>query len=185
MTLTDDAADIGLTRKRIQTLAESRLRAARLYNASIFELAEDETYAELLERLDELFCGRTSTSTLPCQTMRSHTTFHFRRLCTTLYRVLNFLADTWKRGGAGTHGGDAGFIMQSLSEKIDEFVLEYLRVNEEACDAGSLWSAHWPWLVVYSPRASRRGRSPSRCTASTTATRSRRRRCGRGRGSPS
>lgn len=33
----------------------------------------------------------------------------------------------------GTHVGDPGFILQSLSEKLDKFLVEYLRVNEEDC----------------------------------------------------
>ena len=40
---------------------------------------------------------------------------------------------TWESLGFGTHGGDAGFIMQGLSEDLDKFVLEYLRVNENYC----------------------------------------------------
>ena len=68
-------ADIGLTVDRIQTMAESRLRAARLYDAT-----------------------------------------------------------TWHIGAAGTHSGDARFILQGLSEALDRFILEYLRVNEDACD---------------------------------------------------
>ena len=33
----------------------------------------------------------------------------------------------------GTHGGDDGFIVQSVSELLDTFLVEYLRVNDEAC----------------------------------------------------
>ena len=40
---------------------------------------------------------------------------------------------TWRIGTYGTHGGDAGYILQALSEKLDKFILEYLRVNESAC----------------------------------------------------
>ena len=43
-------------------------------------------------------------------------------------------ASTWTTGGDGTHVGDAGFILQGLSEDLDRFILEYLRVNEDACD---------------------------------------------------
>ncbi len=45
----------------------------------------------------------------------------------------NGFAATWDTGSYGTHGGDAGHIMQSVSERLDRFVLEYLRVNETAC----------------------------------------------------
>ena len=43
------------------------------------------------------------------------------------------LAATWETGHYGTHGGDAGYIMQIVSEYLDRFILEYLRVNETAC----------------------------------------------------
>ena len=31
------------------------------------------------------------------------------------------------------HGGEASFLLQNLSESLDAFVLDYLRVNESAC----------------------------------------------------
>ena len=40
---------------------------------------------------------------------------------------------TWDLGATGTHGGDAGYVLQTLSEFVDTFVVEYLRVNEAAC----------------------------------------------------
>ncbi len=43
------------------------------------------------------------------------------------------MAETWHTGSAGTHGGDASFILQGVSEHMDRFVVEYLRVNESAC----------------------------------------------------
>ncbi len=42
-------------------------------------------------------------------------------------------AATWETGSLGTHGGDAGFILQAVAEHTDKFVNEYLRVNDEAC----------------------------------------------------
>ena len=45
----------------------------------------------------------------------------------------NGFAVTWDTGSHGTHGGNAGYILQSVSEHLDRFVLEYLRVNEAAC----------------------------------------------------
>ena len=37
------------------------------------------------------------------------------------------------RGSTGTHGGDAGFILSAVSQHLDKFLVEYLRVNEENC----------------------------------------------------
>ena len=44
-------------------------------------------------------------------------------------------ATTWSRGriGYGPVENLAGTIMQIVSEQLDRFILEYLRVNEEAC----------------------------------------------------
>ena len=43
-------------------------------------------------------------------------------------------AETWSSASSGTTGASGGnFIMQALSEHLDRFVLEYLRVNEDAC----------------------------------------------------
>ena len=39
----------------------------------------------------------------------------------------------WETGSYGTHGGDADYILQAVSERLDRFILEYLRVNETAC----------------------------------------------------
>ena len=37
-------------------------------------------------------------------------------------------------GSFGTHGGDADYIMQGLSENLDAFIGDYLRVTAEACE---------------------------------------------------
>ena len=44
-------------------------------------------------------------------------------------------ATTWELGGAGTHGRDgAAYILSGLAGYMDRFLVEYLRVNESACD---------------------------------------------------
>ena len=45
----------------------------------------------------------------------------------------NGFAVTWETGNYGIHSGDADYILQGVSEKLDRFILEYLRVNETAC----------------------------------------------------
>ena len=42
-------------------------------------------------------------------------------------------ATTWNTGSTGTHGGDPGFILSTASGLLDLFLVEFLRVNEEAC----------------------------------------------------
>ena len=45
----------------------------------------------------------------------------------------NHIATTWTSSSVGTHGGDPGHIVQALSEQVDKFVVEYLRVNGKDC----------------------------------------------------
>ena len=42
-------------------------------------------------------------------------------------------ARTWTRGSVGTHGNDAGYIRSFVAEYLDQFLADYLRVNESAC----------------------------------------------------
>ena len=50
------------------------------------------------------------------------------------FRELTGEVTTWELGSTGTHGKDSGFIIQNISSKVDRFLVEYLRVNETACD---------------------------------------------------
>ena len=44
------------------------------------------------------------------------------------------LAGFWDRGSTGVYGGvDVGFIVSSVAEKVDEFLADYLRINDAAC----------------------------------------------------
>ena len=42
-------------------------------------------------------------------------------------------AYTWIRTSVGTHGRDESYILSSVSRKVDEFIDEYLRVNDSDC----------------------------------------------------
>ena len=42
----------------------------------------------------------------------------------------------WGTGATGTHGGDAQYLLDLASRHLDEFVVKYLRVNEEPCTPG-------------------------------------------------
>ena len=42
-------------------------------------------------------------------------------------------AETWSKSGVGTHGLDSGYILSHVAQYTDEFLVEYLRVNETAC----------------------------------------------------
>ncbi len=116
--LSGDAADIDLTEERIQTLAESRLRAARLYDAA----ALLPLYVNVGVLVSENLRGGAFSINVS-----------FYKLLRDVVSDRTWVAATWEAGNFGTHDGDAGYILQFVSEKLDRFILEYLRVNETAC----------------------------------------------------
>ena len=111
--LNNDAAEMGLTKERIETLARSRLRAARIYRNSLFE-----TYLYVrITVISRAFA----------------TEIKFKKYLFDPISEENYHAPTWTAESVGTHGQNASFILQGLSELVDEFIDEYLRVNAEAC----------------------------------------------------
>ena len=116
--LSGEAADIGLTEEHIQTLAESRLRVARLYDAAVLPFL----YVRVSVLVSENRRGGTFSIDVT-----------FNKYLRDGVSDRDGYAATWDTGGHGTHGGDADFILQGVSGYLDEFILEYLRVNETAC----------------------------------------------------
>lgn len=130
--VSDGAEEIGLTSKRLSDLVELRLRTARLYSAD-----------------DTLVVGgppgtRSPWSPYLFVNVRAHkpsgypAAFRFDVKYMKVFTIdirgtrESSNATTWERGTVGYGGRD--FILDRLSEYIDEFILEYLRVNEDACD---------------------------------------------------
>ena len=113
--LSDDAAEIGLTEERLRFAAESRLRAARLYTA------DRGTPYYLYVNVHVV--GRGVSTSL-----------EYNKMLFDPASGESGMATTWDIGQTGTHGQDAAaFIVSGLSEVLDRFLTEYLRVNEEAC----------------------------------------------------
>ena len=111
--LPPDAAAISLTQERIRTLAENRLRAARLFSDDLLP-----TYLQVNVKVLRLAFA---------------VDFRFNKL---LYDPVSneaWPAATWGHGAAGPHASDGDYVLQHLSETMDQFLLEYLRVNEDAC----------------------------------------------------
>ena len=111
-TLHPDAAEIGLTEASIQAAVESRLRSARLYDSA----ADPRLYVNVL------VSGMAVAINLDYQKPVHDPASGVTRVAT-----------TWDTGGGGTHGGGAASILSSISGYMDEFLVEYLRVNEAAC----------------------------------------------------
>ncbi len=115
--LHSDAADIGLTKEALQAAAESRLRAARLYTED-YERAD---FARLYVNVNVVG---------PAYSI----SVEYQKTVRDVFRGVG-TATTWDSGSAGTHEGDADYIVSPLSQHLDRFLAAYLRVNEEACGA--------------------------------------------------
>ena len=110
----EDMKNVGLTKDRVQFAVESRLRGARL-------LRSGTVSAPLLQ----VRVGVT-------RTMYDVNMGYYKRLWDPLTDRYG-LAETWTAGSVGTHGSKADDIVSKLSELLDKFLTNYLRVNEAAC----------------------------------------------------
>lgn len=114
--LHDDAKVIGLTRERLQAAAESRLRAARLYTEYPAGVTGSLLY------VNASVVGPAFDLSLE---------FH-----KPLFDPVSSVARptmTWRAAVTGTHSGLSGFIVHSLSQELDKFLADFLRVNEKHC----------------------------------------------------
>ena len=112
--LESSAKKIGLTKEAVQATVESRLRSARLY-------ASEEFKSHLFV---EVLVIRNAFSI----------TLRYNKVVYEPVSGESLAAITWIKGGTGVHGDDAGYILSHLSQYMDRFILEYLRVNEDACE---------------------------------------------------
>ena len=112
--LSGDAAEIYLTEAAIQAAVESRLRSARLYDADALPYLY--VSVSVVERAFGL-------------------NLQYKKLLYDQVTDETLFAPTWESAGIGTHGRDgAAFILSGLAGYMDRFLVEYLRVNESACD---------------------------------------------------
>ena len=107
-----DASEIGLTEESVRAAVESRLRAARLYDAEATHLL----YVNV-NVVGPVF----------------HVALALNKRVYDLSSDTINLATTWHTGATGTHGGDAGYILSAVSRHMDRFLVAFFRVNEAAC----------------------------------------------------
>lgn len=111
--LDDDAEDIGLTEQVVINAAESRLRAARLYGTSRSEYL----YVRITVTKNSAFSIE----------------LNFHKSFLDDHSKVIFPASTWNRGTIGI-SRNASYILGHISRLLDEFIVEFLRVNESACN---------------------------------------------------
>ncbi len=119
--LPDNAGKIGLRKEDTETTTRSRLRGARIYGKS----ADPYLYVNVnvvgpAFALDVEFRRRVRVSRPFGEEPKGAD-------------PLTGYASTWRAGGAGTHGGDASYVLSSVSRYVDKFIDEYLRVNADSC----------------------------------------------------
>ena len=108
-----DARNVGLTGERLRFAAESRLRGARLY--------QGEPGAPYLYVRVNIVGPAFSVD------------LQYNKWLFDPASGLGGVAPTWRRGVTGTHGRTAEYIVSALSGLLDQFLTEYLRVNERVC----------------------------------------------------
>lgn len=110
--LSKDAADIGLTKERLRTRAELRLRQARFRPDR--QAGTEYVYVRV-NVVGSAFSVRVE----------------FRRtLSYTVSQVIRQIsATTWDHGGVGAHGGSSEYVVQSLDASLDAFLNDYLAAN--------------------------------------------------------
>ena len=116
--LEGDAQEIQLTDDQVQAALESRLRAASIY-------AEDDSPA--LELLHVVVSIHGPTMALALR---------FMKPVRDAFGQVG-IATAWEGMSSGTHGRDARGVINFLTEHLDEFLANYLRVNESACSRRS------------------------------------------------
>ena len=114
--VTYDAFVIGLTKDRLQLATEIRLREARLYTEDSAKAADAYLYVNA-----NVYRAAFSL------------TVKYRKQLFDPVSGETWFATTWNKSIIGTHGGDPEYITQSLSAKLGEFLVEYLRVNAKDC----------------------------------------------------
>jgi hypothetical protein len=115
-----EAANRGdLTEEQIRNAAESRLRAAGIYDS------EANPYLYIRITVGDPQMGRFPFYSI--EVKYSRTLFEPRL-------PWSRSAATWRIGSAGQ--GDSSFILSDLSQHLDKFLVDYLRIRDsEACQA--------------------------------------------------
>ena len=108
-----DAESIGLTREAVRLAVESRLRAARIYR-----LEQEGPYLSVR-------VGKVTHS--------FGVLVALRKLVYDPLSQKGGFAITWESSMFGIHGDSASYVLSALSQNLDKFISEYLRVNESAC----------------------------------------------------
>ena len=120
----NEASKIGLTKEAIETAVRSRLRGARIFRNNP-DLRSQSPKRERNGFLQvQVHLGATYVSW----------SIRFEKLMTDWPTdLLGWTPTGWRTGAFGGHRDDSYYIVSSIAPGIDEFIDDYLRVNESAC----------------------------------------------------
>ena len=119
-----EASKIGLTRESIETAVRSRLRGARIFRNNPDLRSQPLT----LERNGFLQVSVALTTASLGMSMR------FEKVMTDEASGHDGWTPTgWRRGLIGGHADDGYCVLSGIASATDEFIDDYLRVNESAC----------------------------------------------------
>ena len=121
--LNEDATEISLTEESIETTVRSRLRSARIY--------DDESLPYIYVNVNVV--GQAFHIGISLNQLLLKPPIMDLKTEQEVYPASVFPATTWNIGGSGTHGSDAGYILQAIAQYTDKFIDEYFRVNEKVC----------------------------------------------------
>ncbi|MCY4645754.1 MAG: hypothetical protein OXE73_02550 [Gammaproteobacteria bacterium] len=133
----DDTDDLGLSEQRVERAVRSRLRGARIYYsgptaAEVSAMMGDDPFGAVAARRRLLQAPFLSVVVHVVERA-----FNLRiQMGQIVYNAnadLDGLAVTWSSTTTGIHGRDPSFVLGSVSEMMDGFIDDYLRVNGEAC----------------------------------------------------
>ena len=121
----NEASKIGLTKEAIETAVRSRLRSAR-----IFKDDPDRRRSISLPPKVNGFLQVSVTLTAVSLDM----SMGFEKVMTDeASRYVGWTPTGWWRGLLGEHVDDGYYFLSGIAPVIDEFIDDYLRVNESAC----------------------------------------------------
>ena len=121
----NEASKIGLTKEAVETAVRSRLRSAR-----IFKDDPDRRRSISLPPTVNGFLQVSVTLTTASlgMSMRSE-----KVMTDEASGYVGWTPTGWRRGLLGGHADDGYYVLSGIAPAIDEFIDDYLRVNESAC----------------------------------------------------
>lgn len=125
--LSDDARDIGLDEENIATVVRSRLRAARIYAPAMVPHLLVNVYVNGSAYVTDIEFRREVRVLLP---------LHIDSKKPEGIPLIGYAA-TWSFEQLGMHYQDSTYVLSNLALGVDEFIDDYLHVNDSACNASA------------------------------------------------